>query len=77
MLRQTHQNREEMAVRLKEYSRLMFEYPSVDEMSPTYKRIKYVRYADDFIIGVCGSKAECDLLKRISPSSWRKNSNLN
>ena len=56
--------REEMAVRLKEYSRLMFEYPSVDEMSPTYRRMKYIRYADDFIIGVCGSKAECDVIKK-------------
>ena len=56
--------REEMAVKIAEYSRLMCEYPSVDEMSPTYKRMKYVRYADDFIIGVCGSKAECEVIKR-------------
>lgn len=55
--------REEMAQRLKEYSRLMYEHPSVDEMTPTYKRMKYVRYADDFLIGVCGSKAECEIIK--------------
>ena len=33
-------------------------------MSPTYRRMKYIRYADDFIIGVCGSKAECDVIKK-------------
>ena len=32
--------------------------PSVDEMDENYKRIKYVRYADDFIIKVIGSKAD-------------------
>ena len=28
-------------------------------MDETFKRLKYVRYADDFLIGVIGSKAEC------------------
>ena len=37
--------------------------PSVDEMDENYKRIKYVRYADDFIIGVIGSKADSETIK--------------
>lgn len=37
--------------------------PSVDEMDEGYRRIKYVRYADDFIIGVIGSKADCVAIK--------------
>ena len=28
-------------------------------MDETYRRLRYVRYADDFLIGVIGSKAEC------------------
>ena len=32
-------------------------------MDETFKRLKYVRYADDFLIGVIGSKAECVQIK--------------
>lgn len=33
------------------------------EIDDTYRRIKYVRYADDFLIGVIGSKADCEKIK--------------
>ena len=26
---------------------------------PNYKRLKYVRYADDFLLGIIGSKEDC------------------
>jgi group II intron reverse transcriptase/maturase len=32
--------------------------PSVDPMDPNFRRLRYCRYADDFLIGVIGSKAE-------------------
>lgn len=32
--------------------------PSVDPMDPGFRRLRYCRYADDFLIGVIGSKAE-------------------
>lgn len=32
--------------------------------SQTDKRLRYIRYADDFIIGVCGSKEDCQEIKR-------------
>jgi hypothetical protein len=35
---------------------------SVDPMDPNFKRLRYCRYADDFMIGIIGSKA---------PSSFR------
>jgi group II intron reverse transcriptase/maturase len=32
--------------------------PAGDPMDPTFRRLRYCRYADDFLIGVIGSKAE-------------------
>ena len=37
--------------------------PFGDEMDENYKRLKYVRYADDFLIGVIGSKADAQSIK--------------
>lgn len=37
--------------------------PSQDEMDKGFKRLKYMRYADDFIIGVIGSKADSLMVK--------------
>ena len=34
-------------------------YPASDEMDANMKRLKYVRYADDFLIGIIGSKEDC------------------
>jgi group II intron reverse transcriptase/maturase len=34
------------------------EIPSVDLMDPNFRRLRYVRYADDFIVGVTGSHAD-------------------
>jgi group II intron reverse transcriptase/maturase len=37
--------------------------PYTDGMDSGYKRMKYVRYADDFLIGVIGSKNDCLRIK--------------
>ncbi len=34
--------------------------PSVDPMDPGFKRLRYCRYADDFLIGIIGSKTEAN-----------------
>lgn len=38
--------------------------PASDPMQSGYRRMQYVRYADDWLIGVIGTKAECEQLKR-------------
>lgn len=37
--------------------------PSVDPYDETYRRCRYVRYADDFLIGFTGSKADAEEIK--------------
>jgi RNA-directed DNA polymerase len=34
--------------------------PSVDPMDPNFRRLRYCRYADDFLIGIIGGKAEAE-----------------
>ncbi len=45
--------------RIKQACKARIPHSSVDEMDNSYKRIKYVRYADDFLISVIGNKQDC------------------
>lgn len=38
--------------------------PSVDPNDPNYRRLMYVRYADDFMVGVIGTKVEAEEIKQ-------------
>jgi len=38
--------------------------PSLDPQDPGYRRLRYVRYADDFLLGFCGPRAEAEEIKR-------------
>ena len=64
-LKQTEdrETRKELIDAIKQHQKNRMHLPSVDEMDEGYRRIKYVRYADDFIIGVIGSKADCVAIK--------------
>jgi group II intron reverse transcriptase/maturase len=42
----------------------MRKMPSVDPNDPNYKRLTYVRYADDFMLGIIGSKSDAQEIKR-------------
>lgn len=44
--------------RMKAVERDRRSIPSVDPMDPGFRRLRYCRYADDFLLGVIGSKAE-------------------
>jgi group II intron reverse transcriptase/maturase len=50
--------------RIKEIDRKRALIPSCDEMDSNYRRLKYVRYADDFLIGVIGSLDDCKQIKQ-------------
>ena len=41
----------------------MQQLPSRDPYDPGYRRLRYVRYADDFVMGFIGSKAEAEQIK--------------
>ncbi len=38
--------------------------PSTDPNDPHYRRLRYVRYADDFLLGFCGPRSEAETIKR-------------
>jgi group II intron reverse transcriptase/maturase len=38
--------------------------PSVDPCDPDYRRLRYIRYADDFLLGFAGPHAEAEAIKQ-------------
>lgn len=52
------QKRENLLLEIKELHEEMGKIPATLAMDEDFRRLKYVRYADDFLIGVIGSKEE-------------------
>lgn len=52
-----------LVARLKAIEQERAAFPSGDEMDGSYRRLKYIRYADDFILGVIGSKEQAQRIK--------------
>lgn len=52
-----------MITEIKETLAQTYVTPCHEPMDANYRRIQYVRYADDFLIGVIGSKSECQAIK--------------
>lgn len=48
---------------IKEIEKRRVQIPAADSMDSNYRRLKYVRYADDFLIGVIGSKEDSQKIK--------------
>jgi hypothetical protein len=42
----------------------MKQVPSLDPMDPTYRRLRYIRYADDWLLGFSGPRCEAEAIKR-------------
>ncbi|MDG6719266.1 RNA-dependent DNA polymerase, partial [Staphylococcus aureus] len=49
--------------RIKETLAAMRKLPATDPFDPDFRRLRYVRYADDFLLGVIGSRAEAEEIK--------------
>ncbi|PGM50802.1 group II intron reverse transcriptase/maturase [Bacillus cereus] len=47
----------------KELREKMLQTDYLDPMDQSYKRVQYIRYADDFLMGVIGNKSDCQYLK--------------
>jgi group II intron reverse transcriptase/maturase len=50
-------------VRAKEHRKRMLTLPYRDPNDPDYRRLRYVRYADDFLLGFAGPKEEAEAIK--------------
>ncbi len=37
--------------------------PSIDPADPEYRRLRYIRYADDWLLGFCGPRSEAEAIK--------------
>lgn len=48
----------------KKYRQQARSLPSADPFDPDFRRLKYVRYADDFLLGFIGPKEEAEAIKK-------------
>ena len=55
--------RTRMVEELHEKQKRILTMPSGNDMDRNFRRLRYVRYADDFLIGVIGTKNECETIK--------------
>ncbi|WUX04259.1 reverse transcriptase/maturase family protein (plasmid) [Streptomyces sp. NBC_01450] len=52
--------------KVRELRKQLHSMPSVDTQDPGYRRLRYVRYADDTLLGFAGPKAEAEEIKERS-----------
>lgn len=55
--------RTQLILELKKIEQERAKIPSCDEMDANYRRMKYARYADDFLVGIIGSKKDAQRIK--------------
>ena len=68
--------RKDILSQIKALDKQRLEMPSVNYMDENFKRLKYERYADDFLIGVIGSKEDCKRIKSDIKEFLKKKLNL-
>lgn len=59
----SEEKRQKVMVEIQELNNYLSTVPYSDPMDTEYKRVVYVRYADDFLIGVIGSKEDAKQVK--------------
>ena len=59
----SEEKRQKVMAEIRELNNYLFTVPYSDPMDTEYKRVVYVRYADDFLIGVIGSKEDAKQVK--------------
>ena len=64
-IRDTLDNKEKLQAKahIKRVRMEMHNHPTYKDIDPDFKRIQYCRYADDFIVGVIGSKSDAENIK--------------
>jgi group II intron reverse transcriptase/maturase len=55
--------RNQIELEIKEMSKTREKLSSEDPMDENFKRLQYVRYADDFVVAVIGSKEDAELIR--------------
>lgn len=58
------EERKRIVKEIKNFDRQRVQIPCGVEMDEDFRRLKYVRYADDFLCAVIGTKAEAEAIKR-------------
>jgi len=59
----TEQEKSELTAKIREIDRKKLTMPYSDPFDTSFKRLQYVRYADDFLVGVIGSKEDAIAIK--------------
>ena len=54
---------EDMQNEIKRLHQKRLKMPAADPMDPGYRRMRFVRYADDFVVGVIGNKEDAEKIK--------------
>lgn len=73
----SQEEKEQCIKRIKELRAEQYRVPNTDPFDESFKRIQYVRYADDFLIGVIGSKQDAENIKQDLTNFLREKLNLN
>ena len=60
----SEEEKEGLIAEIRELRRSLKSIPYSDQMDDSYKRLCYIRYADDFLIGVIGSKEDAEQIKQ-------------
>ncbi len=73
----TQEEKEQHIKRIKELRTAQYDVSNTDPFDESFKRIQYVRYADDFLIGVIGSKQDAENIKSDLTKFLKETLNLN